>query len=190
MSERLNRMPESGAESYEHHQGEHERRAQKHHEVTSEKARHEHREKLEHIQKTIEKEAKKSDEIKIDQKPETDAKPNAPSFISSDLSTQALKQNLRMVQRGLSKPERQFSKIIHNPGVDLVSETAGKTIARPPSLLFGGIFAFITNLAVLIICRHFGYEYNYLIGIAGFGGGFLLGLLIEALYRLVLRRQT
>lgn len=190
MSEKLNHRHESGAESLEYQHDSHERRIQKYHEVMSEKTRHEHKEKIEDIQKTIEREAKKSDEIDIDQKPETKTKSDVSTFISSDLSSQALKQNLKMIQRGLSKSEKRFSKIIHNPGVDLVSETAGKTIARPSGLLFGGTFAFIANLGVLIICRHFGYEYNYLIGIASFGGGFALGLAIELLYRLVLRRQS
>lgn len=152
--------------------------------------RHEHREKLADIKEKIEKEAKRSDETKVEKAlEEKAAAPPTPAAISSDLSSQALHQNLKMIQRSLSGPEKIFSKIIHNPTIDLISEAGSKTIARPSGLLFGGSFALFTNIAVIIISRHFGYEYNYLIGIASFGVGFIAGLLAELLYRQVLRRR-
>ena len=47
----------------------------------------------------------------------------------------------------------------------------------------------IGSLGVLYVCKHYGYEYNFMIGMACFVGGFFLGLIFELLYRMF-RRQS
>jgi hypothetical protein len=83
--------------------------------------------------------------------------------------------------------ERTFSKVVHNNTVDTISNVTGATAARPSGLLFGGIFSVVGSLGVLIISRYYGYEYNFLLSILFFIGGFFFGLLVELLLRLFKR---
>lgn len=183
MSERLSRSPELKQEKID---SAHEEKLARHHEKAAEKARHAPQENLERIIEKIEKEAVSSkDALEKDRSNLQDK--GVPSYINSDMSAQALGQNLKKIQHNLSTTERQFSKVIHNPVVDKVSETAGQTIARPSGLLFGGIFALITSLLIIYICNRYGYEYNYLLSIFGFVGGFFLGLVVEMILKLVRR---
>ena len=93
-------------------------------------------------------------------------------------------QTLDKVRKQLNTPERQFSKLLHNKIVEIISDIIGTTFARPSGLLFGGIFSLAGSLALLIICRFYGYEYSYSLGLACLAGGFIAGLLIEIIYRL------
>lgn len=97
------------------------------------------------------------------------------------------KQRVKEIQRSETPAQRRLSKVIHQPAVEAFSNAAEGTIARPSGLLFAGIFSFISSLAVLIICRRYGYEYNFSIGLACLGCGFLIGLILEAFYRIVKR---
>ncbi|MBW3569096.1 hypothetical protein KY385_03115 [Candidatus Parcubacteria bacterium] len=147
---------------------------------------HEHQDRIGEIRGTIEKSGHTSEEISKDHHREKPPEANLrPVQIGSQLHSQALRQNLKKVQSNLPVYQRQFSKFIHNPKVEKLSDATGTTIARPSGLLFAGIFSFIASLAVLTICRYFGYEYNYLIGLASLGGGFLAGLFLEAFLKIV-----
>lgn len=103
---------------------------------------------------------------------------------SSQLKGLAFKQRMREIQRKEGPLGRRFSKIIHHPVVEEVSNVAEGTVARPSGLLFGGAFSVLSSLVILYIARHYGYEYNFLVGMAGFVGGFFLGLLLEGSWRL------
>lgn len=98
------------------------------------------------------------------------------------------KQALKSVQKQLSTPERQLSKIIHNPTVETISDATGSTIARPSGLLMGGIFSLIASVGVLLVCRFYGYEYNYGIGLIFLVAGFAFGLLVEMFSKLLALR--
>lgn len=93
------------------------------------------------------------------------------------------KQTLKNVQKQLSGPQRQFSKVIHNTAVESVSEAAGNTIARPSGLLTAGVFSLVASIGVLIVCRFYGYEYNYGIGLMFMAAGFVFGLFVELLLK-------
>ena len=103
-------------------------------------------------------------------------------------SSNTASSTLKQAQNTLSSPERQFSKIIHNSKVETISDAVGGTIARPSGLLWGGIFSLIGSVGVLLVCRYYGYEYNYLIGIASFAGGYFIGFLLEGLAKAMQRR--
>src|SRR3712207_7384139 len=70
-------------------------------------------------------------------------------------------------------------------------------IRRPPrSTLFpyttlfrSGLCALVGTSAYLFIARHYGFEYNYLVWLLLFVGGFALGLLLELLVALATRRR-
>lgn len=92
-------------------------------------------------------------------------------------------RTMTRVRKRLNVAEKPFSKVIHNPTVDKVSEVAGRTVARPSSMLGGAFFSLIGTSALLWITNHYGYEYNYLVVILLFAVGMVAGLLIEVLYR-------
>ncbi len=136
-------------------------------------------EKLNELHEKIERKAKESKELKqeIENK---HTNPNRDSNKSWHQSPPSASRTLHMAQRQLKPTSRAFSKFIHNPTVETVSDVTGGTIARPYGLLWAGILAFFVPLTVLMICKHYGYTYNAFIAIASFSGGFILGLLIEA----------
>jgi hypothetical protein len=115
-----------------------------------------------------------------------DATPSAPKTINRELRKITYKRELRHIQRRESAPDRALSKVIHQPVVRAVSEAAGRTVSRPSGLLGGGIVAFIGTTGYLYVAKHYGFEYNYLIFIGLFIGGFALGLAFEIVSWLIL----
>lgn len=109
---------------------------------------------------------------------------------SKELGSQTFDRTLSAVRRKLSTPEKQLSKFIHRPVVEKVSDFSGKTIARPSGILLGGIFSFIGSLGVYLLARHMGGELRYSIFAATFVVGYLLGLIVELMWRLLARRKT
>lgn len=104
-------------------------------------------------------------------------KPHA--LLHSSFKDHTFRQTLVRTRKKLSRGDRAFSKFVHKPLIENTSELAGATVARPSGLLVGGLFSLVSSLSVLYICRHYGYEYNYAVGMASFAGGFALGLLLE-----------
>lgn len=149
--------------------------------------RHEHKEDIKNIRENVGEFSKTSAEISKHHNKKDEAPKNNYKHVQtgSQLHSQALSQNLKKVQKHLPVYQQQFSKFIHKPVVEKVSEGVGATVARPSGLLFAGIFSFTASLAVLTICRYFGYEYNFLIGLASLAGGFIVGLFLEAISKMI-----
>jgi len=152
-------------------------------------AHHEHAENIEHIRAKAEHEAerahKTSEQLKEPSKAETDQ----PMLVNRELKQMAYRRTLKRARSHLPAPARAFSKVIHHPAVEAVSEVAGATVARPSGVLAGGITAFLGSSLFLWIARHYGYEYNFLLFAALFVGGFMIGLIIELILRLVSSRR-
>jgi hypothetical protein len=110
--------------------------------------------------------------------------------IQKQLKKDAYKRTISKVQSQLPLPERVISRVIHQPVVDSVSNVAGKTVARPSGFFFGSLFALLGSSAFLYMSKHYGFTYNYAVLFILFVGGFALGLVLELLYRLVVRRKT
>jgi Skp family chaperone for outer membrane proteins len=140
------------------------------------------RKSLEDLQEKAEKAAKSRAETAIEQAENRASESALP--VSKDFKNNAYQQSLRRAQRQMSPVPRQFSKFIHKRGVEAVSNVGAATVARPSGLLVGGLFSVISSLAILYICRHYGYEYNFFVGLVAFAVGFVLGVFIEGLYRL------
>jgi hypothetical protein len=86
--------------------------------------------------------------------------------------------------------ERGLSKLIHQPAVRAVSEVGAKTVSRPSGLLGGGLLAFLGSSTYLFMTKYIGFRYNYLVFLLLFVGGFVLGLVLELLVRLVRPRPA
>lgn len=148
---------------------ERERSAERGHETAKEReasARHE-------IEKaTVEKESKKQEKT-VEQSP-AERKVNTKAA-----RKKAYDSIMKQTQAELSAPSRAFSKFIHNPAVEKVSEVAGNTIARPNAMLAGATFAFLLTLAIYLIARFNGYPLSGTETIAAFIAGWIIGNLYD-----------
>ena len=142
---------------------------------------------IEAIQERIEKAAQTKEALQTSQA-ENAASESASALGGRQLGSHMTKRTLSKVQKQLSPADRAASKFIHQPVVEAVSNVAGESIARPTGLLTGGLFSIVSSLAILYICRHYGYEYNFLIGLVFFVGGFVLGVVLEGIYKLFKRK--
>jgi hypothetical protein len=93
------------------------------------------------------------------------------------------------VQSQMSAPGRAFSKVIHNPTVEKVSEVAGNTIARPNSLLSGAVFAFVLTLAVYLVAKNIGYPLSGFESIGAFIIGWIIGIVYDFLKVMITGRR-
>lgn len=116
--------------------------------------------------------------------------PQSELYVTQELKQQTWNRGITRIRKQLSAPSRAFSKVIHQPVVDSVSRVSEKTVARPSGLLTGAICAFIGSSAFLWIARHYGFTYNYFLFILFFAGGFVVGLVIEALMSLLRKSKA
>jgi hypothetical protein len=117
--------------------------------------------------------------------------PSQHTVINRQLKQITLRRELKQLQRKESRPERVLSRLIHQPAVRALSETAGQTISRPSGLLGGSLTAFVGTTGYLYSARHYGWRYNYLVFLFLMAAGFGLGLVLELLVHLATagRRQ-
>lgn len=125
------------------------------------------------------------DQLQASEAAAADNAPVAPP--SSFLKQQSLKQGLKSVQRKESAPARALSKAVHQPVVRATSEVAAKTISRPSGLLGGGIAALLGGSAYLYLAYHIGFVYQPTVFLALTVAGFMVGIALELLFRLVVR---
>ena len=109
--------------------------------------------------------------------------------IDKNLKLDAYKKTLRRIRGGLNAPDRVLSRVVHNPAVDAVSTSAAKTVARPSAFLGGSIGALTGSATLLYMAKHYGFSYNYTVFLVLFAGGFIAGLLVELLFRLLTKRK-
>ena len=124
--------------------------------------------------------------LPVDDKP----RDNEPLYIDRTVKKLRLKQSLTQVRSELPRTSRVLSKIVHQPALKAASDVGAKTVTRPSALLGGGFFAFIGSLAYLFMASHIGFRYNYTLFLLFFAGGFVVGLLLELVVRLVRPRAA
>lgn len=90
---------------------------------------------------------------------------------------------MHSVRKEMSAPERQFSKFIHRPVVEKVSEVAGKTVARPSGIAGAAVAAFIGLLTVYGIAKFAGFTLSGSEMPLLLAGGFIMGLITEWLVK-------
>lgn len=173
MSERLRSSHE-----HQHHSPE------KHHETSEkahEKAHHKHKENLAQIRETAAEQAMTAEQVTA----RTEHTAHAPreAFVNKELKDLAYTRTLKRIRQNMSKPAQAFSKVVHQPVVDAVSEGLAKTVGRPSGILGGGILALAGTSAYYYITKHYGYDYNFMIFLILLAGGFVAGWLVEFLVR-------
>jgi hypothetical protein len=136
----------------------------------------------EQIEKAREKAIESAISVEAGGSEKDSKRPRAPSQIKRkstiDKST-SYKKTLRAVQSELPVGSRIFSKVIHNPVVEKVSDVAGNTVARPNAMLSGAVFAFILTLGVYILAKTLGYRLSGFETIGAFILGWVLGLIYD-----------
>jgi hypothetical protein len=155
----------------------HQQHERKHHEP----ARHELREKTHEIAHAAKQEAVSSSEY-ASLGSEKEQPHGAHVLANAELKQMAVKRTLTSVRKRMSAPERAFSRVVHQPAVNAVSDITARTVARPSGIAMGGLFAFVGTSAVLYICKRYGYTYNFLMFAMLFAAGFCLGLFVELLW--------
>ena len=107
-----------------------------------------------------------------------------------ELKAEAYKKTLKKTQAKLKAPDRVLSKVIHQPVVDAISTIGGKTVARPSGILGGSIFALVGSTWFLYMANHVGFTYNYLVFFLLLAAGFILGLLVELLFKSIQKLRS
>lgn len=174
-----NKSKEQGSEA----KNDHIEKLAKHHERQAKHAKHEHQDQIDQILDKIETSSKSSEELSKHSQTEDDTKQDQDEFVGSGVKKRAFTQTLTRTRKQLKPYQKPVSKIIHNDVVEKVSEVGSKTVARPSGLLVGGMTSLITSVVVLALTRYYGYEYNYFVAIASFGGGFAIGIIGELLLK-------
>lgn len=136
---------------------------------------------LEAIKHKIEQEAKSTKETPVEEAP----KAQHSRSLNQRVKSKAFEDTLADARAHLSAAERSFSKVVHQPVIDRISETSARTIARPVSLLTASLIALIGSSVVLFAAHRYGFRYNLFLFFALFVSGYLVGLIIEALMHLV-----
>lgn len=109
---------------------------------------------------------------------------SSPEKIRPDKPTkQELKRSfdktMKQVQKDMSPASRTFSKVIHNPVVERVSETASNTIARPNLILAGALGTIIICSIAYFVAKKYGYVLSGSEAMLTFVFGWAVGAIIE-----------
>ena len=100
------------------------------------------------------------------------------------------KKTLKSIQKEMNPAERTFSKVIHNPVVEAVSEVAGKTVARPAALLAGSLSALVLTSIIYAVAKYYGYTLSGFEWVATFLIGWLIGLIVDWVRVAILGRKA
>jgi hypothetical protein len=92
------------------------------------------------------------------------------------------KKEIKKVQAQLPKRSRTFSKFVHNPVVEKVSDVASKTVMRPSLLIGGSVVGLTLGLIVYIGARYYGYVIPNMTFILFLVVGAVVGMLVEFIY--------
>ncbi len=136
----------------------------------------------------VEAESRKTNEVMAALNEADDhKKEETPTFVTKALKSKAYNDIMRSTRRQLKPLERTFSKVIHNPTVDTVSEVAAKTVARPYGIMGGALISLLISSFVVVIARDSGFEIPLSIFMVLFVIGYVIGLVFEAILRTVQR---
>jgi membrane-bound ClpP family serine protease len=116
-----------------------------------------------------------------------EAAPKVAQTIQRPIIDQAdnFKQTMVSLQHRMPPTARRFSKIIHRPTVEAVSEVVGRTVLRPSVSIGATTCAVLVTGILYLYARSYGFPLQGSAVWIGLLIGGILGLIIEALYRSV-----
>lgn len=145
---------------------------------------HKPKHNIENLRQRAEKEAISSQET-LDKTRSNETHAPKETFVNKELKDMAYSRTLNRVRQQLSPVNRTFSRFIHQPVVDSLSEGAAKTIGRPSGLFGGGLVALVGTSVYYYVSKHYGYDYNFFVFLILLVGGFVAGWALEILWHLV-----
>ena len=86
---------------------------------------------------------------------------------------------MRQIQSEMDASSRTFSKFIHNPSVEKLSDAVGSSVARPNAVLAGSIAATFLTLFVFLVAKQYGYRLSGFETIGTFFVGWASGLIYD-----------
>lgn len=144
-------------------------------------ARHEALEQAQSQEKQTDKLERPTDSV--------ETRPNLPPN-SKAARKEAFNSIMTEVQSQMSPSERAFSKFIHAPAVEAVSDAASKTVARPNAILAGSLTAFVVVLTVYLVARYYGYPLSGAETMLAFAAGWFLGIVFDFLRLMITGRHN
>lgn len=151
------------------------------------KAEQDPKENIEKLQAEVNKEAVSAPEVTVGERQEDNA--TTPMGVHRKLKNDAYKQTMKRVQSRLHGPKKLMSRAIHQPVIEKISNVGAQTVARPSGILGGGFLALIGSTLLLFMAKRYGFPYNRSVFFLLFLGGFVIGLILEGLLK-VLRKRT
>jgi hypothetical protein len=107
------------------------------------------------------------------------ARHNASNVLHSADREEGFEQTMEEVRHGLPRSTRTFSRFIHNPTIERISEALANTIARPDAILAGGITAFVAVLGLYFYAKYAGFSLQGSETIVAFIIGWVLGVAFD-----------
>lgn len=99
------------------------------------------------------------------------------------------KHTLKSLQSRLQPAQRRFSQVIHQPTVEKVSDTLGKTVMRPSVSLGAVATAVIVESFFYFTARHYGYVLSGSEVLLALVAGGLIGLFLEGVLKGARRKR-
>lgn len=128
--------------------------------------------------------AKAQEQAKKEKGEKRDEDVKSPSQYTKQEKKQAYRKEIKKVQSQLPKGARTFSKIVHNPVVEAVSDATAKTIFRPSALIGGSVTGLVFGLGIYLVARYYGYPISTLTLVLLLVVGAILGVIVELVVKM------
>jgi hypothetical protein len=102
-----------------------------------------------------------------------------PHFIDTDVKRLRMQKNLSRVQAQLNPTQQRFSRLIHQPLIQLVSEAISVSIGRASGLFAAGLTALLGSGIYIFIAAQYNLTYDYRIFFILCAIGYAIGLIAE-----------
>ena len=97
---------------------------------------------------------------------------------------------MKQIQSEMSTSSRTFSKFIHNPSVEKLSDAVGASVARPNAVLAGSMAATFLTLFVFLVAKQYGYRLSGFETIGTFFVGWSVGLIYDYARMMAIGRRN
>lgn len=123
--------------------------------------------------------AKQQERAKNEKGEQRDKDVKSPSKYTKQEKKQAYKKEIKKVQSQLPRGSRAFSKVVHNPVIETISDATAKTIFRPSALIGGSITGLVLGLIIYLVARYYGYPISTMTLVLLLIVGAVLGVIVE-----------
>ena len=123
--------------------------------------------------------AKEQERAKNEKGEQHDKDVKSPSKYTKQEKRQAYKKEIKKVQSQLPRGSRAFSKVVHNPVIETISDATAKTIFRPSALIGGSITGLVLGLIIYLVARYYGYPISTMTLVLLLIVGAILGVIVE-----------